>query len=74
MHILEGPAIIDDPKDGWVEDVLKFWFELTKPDQWFEKDPTFDASIRQRFLGLHEILMSRGSDGSWSMRGTRLLR
>jgi len=63
MHILEGPAIIDDPKDGWVEDVLKFWFELTKPDQWFEKDPTFDASIRQRFLGSHEILMSRGSDG-----------
>jgi uncharacterized protein (DUF924 family) len=46
--------------DGWVEDVLKFWFEETKPDQWFEKDPAFDASIRQRFLGLHEILVSRG--------------
>jgi uncharacterized protein (DUF924 family) len=60
---LEGPAIVDHPKDGWVEDVLKFWFEQTEPDQWFEKDATFDASIRQRFLGLHEILVSRGSDG-----------
>jgi uncharacterized protein (DUF924 family) len=59
---LDSPAIVDDPKDGWVEDVLKFWFEQTAPDQWFEKDPVFDASIRQRFLGLHEILVSRESD------------
>jgi uncharacterized protein (DUF924 family) len=42
---------------------LTFWFEETEPDQWFEKDPTFDASIRERFLGLHEILVSRGSNG-----------
>jgi hypothetical protein len=60
---LEGSAIADDPKDGWVADVLKFWFEQTEPDQWFEKDPTFDESIRQRFLGLHEILLSRGKKG-----------
>src|SRR5262249_13184563 len=57
------PQIADDPKDGWVGDVLKFWFEQTEPDQWFEKDPTFDASIRERFLGLHEILVSRGING-----------
>ena len=60
---MEGPAIADDPKHGWVGDVLKFWFEQTEPDQWFEKDPTFDASIRERFLSLHEILVSRGYDG-----------
>ena len=59
-QIREGPAIADDPKDDWVGDVLKFWFEVTEPDQWFEKDPTFDASIRERFLSLHEILASRG--------------
>jgi len=41
---------------------LTFWFEQTGPDQWFEKDPTFDASIRERFLGLHELLVSRGND------------
>ena len=62
-QILEDPVIVDDLKDAWVEDVLKFWFELTEPDQWFEKNPTFDASIRQRFLGLHEILVSGGNNG-----------
>jgi hypothetical protein len=56
-------AIADVLKDGWVGDVLKFWFEQTQPDQWFEKDPAFDASIRERFLGLHEGLVSRGNDG-----------
>jgi uncharacterized protein (DUF924 family) len=37
---------------------LKFWFEQTEPDQWFKKDPAFDASTRERFLGLHEALVS----------------
>jgi uncharacterized protein (DUF924 family) len=37
---------------------LKFWFEQTEPDQWFKKDPAFDANIRERFLGLHETLVS----------------
>ena len=60
---MEGLAIAEDLKAGWVADVLKFWFEQTEPDQWFEKDPTFDASIRERFLGLHEILVSRGNNG-----------
>ena len=60
---MEGSASVHDPKDGWVEDVLKFWFEQTEPDQWFEKDPAFDASIRKRFLDLHESLVSRGSNG-----------
>jgi len=59
---LEAFAIIDDPKDGWVEEVLKFWFEQTEPDQWFEKDAAFDASIREYFLGLHEIIVSRASN------------
>jgi len=42
---------------------LKFWFEQIEPDQWFKKDPAFDASIRERFLDLHEILVSR-DDGA----------
>jgi uncharacterized protein (DUF924 family) len=60
---LEDSAIIDDPKEAWAGGVLKFWFEETEPDQWFEKDPTFDAIVRERFLGLHQILASRGDDG-----------
>ena len=60
---MEGSAIADDPKHEWVGDVLKFWFEQTEPDLWFEKDPTFDASIRERFLSQHEIPVSGGNDG-----------
>jgi uncharacterized protein (DUF924 family) len=60
---LEGPAIVDDLKDGWVGDVLKFWFEQTEPDQWFKKNPVFDASIRERFLSLHEVLVSCENHG-----------
>ena len=60
--MLESSAIVDHPKDGWVQDVLKFWFEQTQPDQWFEKDPTFDATIRDRFLGLHEAVVFRDNN------------
>jgi len=60
---LEGAAIVDDLEDGWVGDVLKFWFEQTEPDQWFKKNPAFDASIRERFLSLHEVLVSCENHG-----------
>jgi uncharacterized protein (DUF924 family) len=46
----------------WVSDVLGFWFEETKPEQWFKKDAAFDASIRRRFLALHEVLATRPSE------------
>jgi uncharacterized protein (DUF924 family) len=59
-RLLEGSAIADDFKDTWVEDILKFWFEQTKPDQWFRKDSAFDVTVREGFLSLHEDLMSRG--------------
>jgi uncharacterized protein (DUF924 family) len=45
--------------DVWVADVLGFWFEETRPEQWFKKDPAFDARIRERFLALHEMLAAR---------------
>ena len=30
-------------------EILKFWFEETKPAQWFQKNPDFDEDIRARF-------------------------
>ncbi|MEB3322499.1 MAG: DUF924 family protein [Synechococcaceae cyanobacterium] len=33
-------------------EVLRFWFEQTRPRQWFARDPAFDALLRDRFLGL----------------------
>jgi uncharacterized protein (DUF924 family) len=45
--------------ENWVDDVLRFWFEETRPKQWFEKDAGFDAEVRLRFLALHETLAAR---------------
>lgn len=37
-----------------VDDVLRFWFEETSPEQWWRSDPEFDQSIRLRFGNLHD--------------------
>src|SRR5262249_25701019 len=58
-RIPQSPTIL---KTTGLGEVLKFWFEQTAPAQWFKKDPTFDASVRQRFLRLYEILTSGGND------------
>jgi uncharacterized protein (DUF924 family) len=34
-------------------DVIRFWFEESAPEQWWKKDPTFDALIRERFGDVH---------------------
>jgi len=31
------------------KDILHFWFEETKPQQWFQTNPEFDALIQERF-------------------------
>ena len=48
----------DEAKDPRAAEVLRFWFG--EPQEygarrkcWFEKDPAFDAEIRDRFLALH---------------------
>jgi uncharacterized protein (DUF924 family) len=38
---------------GWIDDVLGFWFESCKPEQWFKRDDALDETLRQRFLALH---------------------
>ena len=62
----------------WVTDILSFWFEETRPEQWFKKDPAFDAAIRGRFLALHETLMARAqtelvSDARTALAGVIVL-
>ncbi len=36
-----------------IEEVLSFWFEQNGPEQWWTRDPRFDAAIRSRFGALH---------------------
>ena len=37
------------PKTAPATEVLSFWFEEAKPEQWYKKDPAFDETIRDRF-------------------------
>lgn len=39
--------------------VLDFWFGELKPEQWWKRDETLDAAIRERFLDLHERLAEK---------------
>ena len=46
-------------------EVLLFWFgegeaHGKRHKRWFEKNPAFDSSIRERFLGLYEALAAGG--------------
>ena len=42
-------------------EVLQFWFGQDRK-RWFGKDPAFDAEIRERFLGLHELAANEKLD------------
>ncbi len=42
------------PNADTAEGILRFWFEETKPYQWFRRDQIFDAAIRDRFTALHK--------------------
>ncbi|MEO1243403.1 MAG: DUF924 family protein [Pseudomonadota bacterium] len=42
------------PTREYAEAILSFWFDETKPYQWFRRDPAFDQAIRRRFGALHD--------------------
>ena len=46
----------------WSNDVLKFWFAEAGPVYWFNKEATFDATVRRRFLALYEALANCDND------------
>ncbi len=37
------------------QEILHFWFEETKPQQWFQKNDDFDQQIRDRFMMTYEM-------------------
>jgi uncharacterized protein (DUF924 family) len=43
-----SPAIIDE--------ILRFWFETLKPEDWYRKNPAIDAAITARFGATYEAL------------------
>ena len=46
------------------DEILKFWFEETSPDQWFQKNADFDSEIRNRFEGDY-VCAARGEYDHW---------
>ncbi|WP_340161482.1 DUF924 family protein [uncultured Hoeflea sp.] len=46
------------------ETVLNFWFNELTPKDWFVKSDDIDASITDRFSGLH-LALSRGVSDEW---------
>ena len=46
------------------EEVLRFWFEESTPEQHFKRDGTFDTAIRERFAEIHAA-GARGELAAW---------
>lgn len=46
------------------QEVLRFWFEETAPQQWFQINESFDRDIRERFLITYEMALN-GLCESW---------
>lgn len=49
------------------DDVLRFWFEQSTPEQWWRRDAAFDATIRSCFGELHA---SAARAELWTWRDT----
>lgn len=48
-----------------MHEVIRFWFEETAPQQWFQKNPDFDDLVKQRFFPVYETAREGGCD-VWS--------
>ena len=53
------------PKTAAAQDVLHFWFDQSKPEQWYKKDPAFDGKIRSHFEDTIAAALSARLD-SWA--------
>lgn len=41
---------------GIIDEIVSFWFETLKPEDWYRKDPAIDAEISRRFGATYEAL------------------
>lgn len=57
-----GAPLTGRPTAAAAEAILSFWFEESKPYQWFRRDRAFDAAIKQRFGALHIAAKAGGLD------------
>ena len=53
---------------AWVRAVLHFWFDELRDVHWFQRDNQVDALVRERFLALHEWLVTQDGTGVTTRR------
>ncbi len=41
-------------KDTTPLEIIEFWFNQIKPEQWWKKSAAFDAKIKKRFLPIYQ--------------------
>jgi uncharacterized protein (DUF924 family) len=41
---------------GTIDEIVAFWFETLKPEDWYRKNPAIDAAITERFSATYEAL------------------
>ncbi len=56
---------VGDGEMDEVQSVLRFWFEESTPQQWFEKSDDYDRAIRDHFGALHAAA-ARGDHDGWA--------
>jgi uncharacterized protein (DUF924 family) len=56
-------AKTENVEPTWVGEVIRFWFEELEEAHWFTKSDVIDAQIRDRFLTLHERLVTHDGLG-----------
>jgi uncharacterized protein (DUF924 family) len=56
----------------WATDVLSFWFEELRPEDWFEMNDAVDETIRTRFSKLHSALTEAAPSMSFDDPNTAL--
>ncbi len=44
------------------KDIINFWFEETKPQQWFQVNPEYDELVRSKFIEIYELARQGGLD------------
>jgi uncharacterized protein (DUF924 family) len=52
-----------DSDPAWVRETLEFWFSELNESDWWRKSDTVDATIRARFLGVHQGLAANDAAG-----------
>jgi uncharacterized protein (DUF924 family) len=44
---------------GIIDEIVAFWLETLKPEDWYRKNPAIDAAITERFGATYEMLKTR---------------